>query len=192
MNKHENLSSRFLLTEMSVEYTGDDAQNEKSMCIKYASNDVDHQIADFDYFYKTVNLQEVLKLVILDSSSVSVDIFSIDASKYDNNKSPEAQSYDRMYSGVSFVCVPKDIDEFAHYIESCEKSKDIETSVDDTSVVSTTWRESVKEGEIMINFIVEICDKDHTDMRDFDEEDVEELARNWVDSHCDTIDEPIL
>lgn len=44
----------------------------------------------------------------------------------------------------------------------------------------------------MINFIVEICDKDHTDMRDFDEEDVEELACNWVDSQCDIIDEPIL
>lgn len=190
MNNHKNLSSKFLLTEISVEYVRTDARDEKSICVFYTSNDVDHQIADFDYCYKTVNLQDVLKLVKVDCSSVLADIYRIEASKYDNNKSPEDQCYDKMYSGVSFLCVPNDIEEFTRYIESCETSKDIKTRVDDTGVVST-WRESVENGEITIGFTVKICDKEHTDMRDFEEEDVEELACEWAKSHCNVTDEPI-
>lgn len=190
MNNHKNLSIKFLLTGLSVEYMRTDARDEKSIWVFYTSNDVDHQIADFNYYYKTVKLKEILKLVKVDLSSVLADIYCVKASKYDDKKSPETQCYDKMYVGISFLCVPNDIEEFTHYIESCEASKDIETRVDDTGVIST-WRESVENGEILIGFTVEICDKDHVDMRDFKEEDVEELACRWADSQCSITDEPI-
>lgn len=188
MNKHKNLSSKFLLTDLSVEYMRIDERDEKIMHIHYTSDELDHQIADFDYYHKTVNLQEVLKLVKVDCSSVVADIYKIEASKYDNSKSPETQCYDEMYVGVSFLCEPNDINEFTHYIESCETNKDIKTRVDDTGVVSN-WRESVENGEIMIGFTVKICDKDHADMRDFEEEDVEELAQAWANTNCNTTDD---
>lgn len=190
MNKHKNLSSKFLLTELSISYMRTDAQDEKSLLVFYTSNDVEHQIADFDYYYKTVKLQDVLKLVKVDRSSVLADIFCVKASKHDNSKSSESQCYDKMYSGVSFLCVPNDIEEFTRYIESCETNKDIKTIVDDAGAISN-WRESVENGEISIGFTVEIHDKEHTDMRDFEEEDVEELACRWADLHCNMTDGPV-
>jgi len=190
MNKHNNLSSRFLLTGLSVEYMRTGAQDEKSMSVFYTSPDVDQQTADFNNYYKSVRPQEVLKLVKVDSSSVLADICSVDASSYDSSKSPETQCYDRMYSSVSFLCEPNDIEEFTRYIESCKTDKSVKTEVNDTGAVSK-WSESVENGEITISFTVEICDKDHTDMRDFEEEDIEELACKWADSHCSTTDEPI-
>lgn len=190
MNKHKNLSSKFLLTELSVSYMRTDARDEKSIFVFYTSDNIEQQIADFDYYYKNVKLQEVLNLVKIDRSSALAEIYRIEASEYDNSKSSEDQCYDKMYSSVLFLCLPNDIDEFTRYIETCETNKVLKTRVDDTHVVSN-WRESVENGEILIGFAVELCDKDHIDMRDFEEEDVEELARKWADSHCNMTDEPI-